>query len=623
MTELWVLLPAGALLFLPGYTLSLAIPKERMLPFQRLLAAVGLSLALIPLILLFATVSGLHLGGLAVWGLLALCGALSAWWGYKNWRGPRGDLLGWARARPYYPLLLLVFAVSLGVRLYAVRGLSVPLWGDSLNHAWVARLIMERGQVPNSFLPYFDLGSFTYHFGFHSGVAFLQWMTGIPLLRSLLIMGQVLNALGVLTVYLLAHRLTRNHTAALVSALVVGLVSTMPGYYVNWGRYTQLAGQVILPVALFLAMEAVEGRHIGQFAAAAVSAAGLFLTHYRVVLFYLLFLVAYMVYRGLRQRQPRQVIQEWGLVLGFGVSALALTSPWLWNLVNNLPRAWASSPPWPPGAYQQWLAEYNSLGDLSLFLSPPLLALAVVAVVWGTYRREAGVLLLGAWTILLILLANPNLVGLSRIRWVNNFSVLIALYIPASILIGWVTWRVLERIGRLWPRAAYALAAGAVLAGLWGAWGQAHIRNPDYVVVRAADERAMKWITENTSPEANFLVNFNFEYGGKVVTGSDAGWWLSYLTGRRSIIPPIFYGDEISIGNYAGLVNAFARSMREPLAEGDTIVLLREMGATHVYIGERGGFLDPARLAADPSFEPIYRDGRVWVFRIRYGDGGQ
>jgi hypothetical protein len=43
-----------------------------------------------------------------------------------------------------------------------------------------------------------------------------------------------------------------------LAVLAAGLLTPMPMYYVNRGRYTQLAGQVVLPAALWSAMEAVE-----------------------------------------------------------------------------------------------------------------------------------------------------------------------------------------------------------------------------------------------------------------------------------------------------------------------------------------------------------------------------
>jgi hypothetical protein len=44
---------------------------------------------------------------------------------------------------------------------------------------------------------------------------------------------------------------------------------------------------------------------------------------------------------------------------------------------------------------------------------------------------------------------------------------------------------------------------------------------------------------------------------------------------------------------------------------------LRAQGVTHVFIGARGGFIDPAELAQNPEMEMLYgRDG-TFVFTLR------
>jgi hypothetical protein len=75
----------------------------------------------------------------------------------------------------------------------------------------------------------------------------------------------MVNAATVPVAYLLAQRLTGRAWAGVLGALVTGLVSLIPAYYVNWGRYSQLAGQVILPVLMILTMETVEKRPVASF----------------------------------------------------------------------------------------------------------------------------------------------------------------------------------------------------------------------------------------------------------------------------------------------------------------------------------------------------------------------
>ena len=112
--------------------------------------------------------------------------------------------------------------------------------------------------------PYVDLDQFTYHFGFHSTAAALHWITGLPAPTATLWTGQLLNGLACLVLYPLVFRMTGSRWASVWAVLLTGLLSPLPMKMVNWGRYTQLAGMVILPSAGWLTWELYESedRHL-------------------------------------------------------------------------------------------------------------------------------------------------------------------------------------------------------------------------------------------------------------------------------------------------------------------------------------------------------------------------
>ena len=186
-------------------------------------------------------------------------------------------------------VLILIFLVSLAVRLIMVRDLATPAWVDSVHHALITRLILNTGGYPSSFQPYLDISPTVYHPGFHSIAAIFTWLTNLDLAKSLLILGQVLNALSVFSVYLLAKTLTHRSTAGLFAAFVTGFLTPMPAYYTSWGRYTELTGLLILPVVLALIQtwldEKAKKKTVWIILLGALASAGLFMIHYRVVVF--------------------------------------------------------------------------------------------------------------------------------------------------------------------------------------------------------------------------------------------------------------------------------------------------------------------------------------------------
>ena len=129
-----------------------------------------------------------------------------------------------------------------------VRDYATPTWVDSVHHGLITRLILEQGGFPASYAPYLDIQITEYHPGFHSVLASFIWLSGLSIDQAMLILGQVLNALAIFASYLFTVSLLSDRRAGLLAAAITGLFTPMPAYYTSWGRYTHLAGMLILPV---------------------------------------------------------------------------------------------------------------------------------------------------------------------------------------------------------------------------------------------------------------------------------------------------------------------------------------------------------------------------------------
>lgn len=634
--DLWATLRAegGALLLavllftLPGYALLvLLLPRPADELLLLLFGAPGLSAALAPLLLLAASLVGLPLGRAQVVAMLVIFALLALGGTARRIELSREQLITALRAalRLEHLLLLAILALSLAVRLWVVRDLTVPLWGDSMQHTLITRLLVENSGLFHSWEPYLPLRTFTYHFGFHTLVAFFHWLSGLTVVQSVILMGQFLNALAPLAAYLLAVWLTRNRWAGLGAALTAGLLSPMPMYYVNWGRYTQLTGHVILTAALVLALAAIERggrRHMGL---AAIALAGLALTHYLTVPFYALFLLPYLLILTYQRRSgglqsATGPLVPWLRALGLGLLAVILVTPWIRNILDSpLPLVLLSRfRPSPVSGF--FRGPYNAIGDPFFFAPAYLVAPALVGALWGLLRRQRGILLVILWVGLLFLMANPYVIGLPGTGTVNNFAVFITLYLPLSVLVGYLLGEMVALLGARWPWARVGVGVLVILAGLWGARERLPVLDSQFVLATKADEAAMAWIRENTPPQAKFLVNSFFAYGGSLVAGSDGGWWIPLLTGRRNTSPPLHYGMEFATDpDYRLKVNALVRQVLEnPVDSPETLRLLREHGVTHVYIGEKGGKLQPQAFLASPHYRTVYHEGKVWIFEINY-----
>ena len=645
-----LLILATLLLILPGNALLVLLPSGEDFDLtQQLILSIGLSLALFPLILFISSKLGFRLDRVKAAGLLVVSGGVSCWGLYRavrrdQKRGLRqaavarnplsaiGDSL---RLDGSIALLAFVFALSLAVRLLMIRGMPYPAWSDSYHHTIISRMIAEGGMIPQSYRPYALVDVFAYHFGFHSTVAFFHWITGMGLPEAVLVVGQILNALAALSIYLLTRYLTKDRWAALVSALIAGLVSIMPAYYVNWGRYTQLCGQVIFPVAAVLTIRFL-GTAKRSIIVTALAAVGLFLTHYRVLLFYGLFVVVYVLCESwFARRKPRKVINLWLRSFLLAFLSLIIISPWLRLMLSEF----AVKAQQAQAHGFQLDTDYNLISwDIitSLGLRPALLIVAALGALWGFWRRDKYAILIALWTASLFILANPHWLGLPGAGMVNNGTVVIALYMPGAILAGFFfsyisgacpepVLSLVEGHSRRDPGRAeadslrlkrwsgYGLAAAVILVSLWGAGNILHLLTPETFLVTKSDLKAMDWIRENIPQDARFAINTHFWLSYAAI-GSDAGYWIPFLTGRETTLPPMLYSEGTY--EYIDEVNALAGATVALSENDDTLSILRENGVTHIYIGQRGGGLKPQRLLASPNYEAIYHQDGVWVFEV-------
>ncbi|HIE56724.1 MAG TPA: hypothetical protein EYP88_00630, partial [Anaerolineales bacterium] len=172
--------------------------------------AAGISVAIYPILFLWTDLIGLHLGALYAW-IPPLAGAVLLLWKYvKAWHQGALKKLRLPGIQLADAALLFVLGLVILTRFWVIRSLPLPMWGDSYQHTMMAQLLVDNGGLFNSWKPYAELTTFTYHFGFHSLVAIFHWITQLSLPQSTLWVGQILNILAVIVIYPLAMLIFNN-----------------------------------------------------------------------------------------------------------------------------------------------------------------------------------------------------------------------------------------------------------------------------------------------------------------------------------------------------------------------------------------------------------------------------
>ncbi len=620
-------LPGGALL-------SLLWPKTEVDWLGWVIIAIGISLALFPLWLLLSRIFNQPLTSLRVWGTLILFGVVIIWPRTKvslsrirhhiDQHKAQRQPLSWDIYLSY-SLLTLIISLVVIVRLLIIRDIVVPFWGDSVHHTIIAQLIIDHGGLFDSWLPYSQYQTFTMHYGFHSLAAFLIWLLDGEVVSLTILAGQLFNIIAVLALYPLAFQLTGSHWAGLIAVLSAGLLSPMPMYYVNWGRYPQLAGQAILPIALSLVIMTLSSRKVGlRWILATLVTAGLFLTYYRMPLLFFSFLGIWLIGYLTREAQIKTLLHTGLRLISMGILGLILLWPWWLNIQQGqLTRMLPTSDTLKQtGAFLNtyWVEAIIWRDTISYAGLVPVVG-AVVALLWGLGRRQWTAILVGIWT--LSIASFPLFPFLAK-----HFDIIIAIYIPSALLTAWLGGEIVRGLQKLPFRqlwlASFSLCL--LIVALWGGWQSLWLLKRNHQMVFISDLQAMRWIEQNTPPEAQFFVDGFTVYEDTSIVGADAGWWLPLLARRNNTMPPqyaILNEAEITPGYSLGLLSLILNLRQSGITTQQHLTQLKEQGVTHIYLGQAQGkvnnpnpIINPHLLKALPQVDLIYQQDKIWIFAL-------
>ena len=557
----WLGIPLILLLLIPGWLLlDLAGGLRKKDLGVNLALVVGMSLAFVPVLMLWTTTLKLPWSSSSVWIVLGLMVIIQV---ARHWRSfclpfrsplPSQTSIYLRRLRrnkqiTYHSIALLgIFILALITRLIMVRDFATPLWVDSVHHGLITRLILEQGSFPSSFSPYLNILPAEYHPGFHSLAASFIWLTGLETNQALLVLGQVLNALSVFSAYLFTVTLLKDRSAGLIAAALTGFYTPMPAYYTSWGRYTHLTGMLVLPVFLALFIKVLNHPSISPVHLArgfflrrvslsgvrlslvlCLVAAGLFLLHYRIAAFGLLLAFAFLVLQSLLK------IGSWGRKWVRSALAAMLTflliSPWILPFIQQilLPQLATTGTRQPFFNGFTWQYLTSGLGTVTLIL-------AVFGLVLGVSLRRKFALILLLWISLLFLLPNLSTFGLPGGYLVNHTAVEISLYLPISVLGGFAMSFVIRAIrqflpAKWWRPIQWGFSILAIILILFGAQKIIPILNPVTFLSRQADVAALAW-TERICRKMAPLPSIHF-YGDMVfmpAVTADFGLHLSLVT---------------------------------------------------------------------------------------------
>ena len=652
----WVLISIiGFLLFtIPGWALLSIFWRgwNDLFWSVKLALSIGTSMALYTLLVLFTFLVHLQLGVWYVWipiiaGILVLA-----------WQNKHNLLAIISKKTQFHPgksntpdkktafwldfSLVIVLGLIFFSRFWAMRGLDEPMWNDSLHHTEITQLIMDNQGLFTSWLPYAPYQTFSMHFGFPLIAALLGWITGLISSQSVLYSGQILNIFAILALYPLALKITNgNRIGGVVAVLVAGLLSPMPAFYINWGRYAQLGGQVLLPIAMWMVWEIVDEASIAhvtrrwlqipwtKIIISGGMIAGMILFEFRMIFIITSFVITLSL--GLLIKNGRLKLRKWLQellpIFMIGIISILLFLPWGLRILNSKLINYSGFNSQASTLSDLIRQDYQTWQNIHFYVPIVIIILGLAGWMLALIKRNWIVVSLGLWVALMASLYSLITLHVPWIQYVQSFAVVISLYIPAGLFVGYLVAVLTPRLFK-WKLGGILTFAFVVGFGLLGTWNQRNIANPDvYGHVTRPDLRAMEWINRQTPPDSLFLIEGMHENWVSNVIGTDAGWWIPILARRENTIPP-----QYALSNEMPIVVDYSQKVIDLEAELENngivsqagIDLLCEFGVTHVYIGQKQGMvantseplINPDELAVIKGFQMIYHQDRVYIYSV-------
>lgn len=603
MTSILYLAACFLVFILPGAAWQVWWPIKGSDPLEKILETAGISLAITALAAYLLWLPGIKVGVLGL--ALLYCIPLLA-------------LVFPLLRRPSMPAFSPAWLLALGLlggaviwRLLQARSLVLPAWVDSPQHVLAIRVILENGGLPVDYAPYLDV-PFYYHFGYHTAAALLSLFSGLDPARATLIFGQVINALASLSVYRLGRALWGNRLRAGFAALLVLFAMRMPAYYLTWGRYTLLTGLLLLPLALAALLELRKNPTDRRAAVRlAVYTAALACTHFQAFYLLGLFFLCLLLTDGLRPAFGRQWRRlPWRIALSLAAGVVPVI-PWIFYVLDQSNSLIGLSVVSPladsvAGDWTYYLSLSGPLQNQILFGS----ALPGLLLAWLKPRSRP----LALWVTLIVLLALPF--GL-RVRPFRPDHMIIILFLPASLLLAEGVFRAGQALQHLAKgRRLVWLAPG--LAGLalliWGGFTTRQIINPVTVLADQADLQALDWLEQNTPTDANFYINAA-GWQQNIFRGVDGGAWITPLTGRATLVPPITYGWG-SIDLKTKIAAWAEQASTLTTCDESFFELVQSAGLTHVYLKEGVGAMQPVAVGSCRRFKEVYNKDKVHIYEI-------
>ena len=412
----------------------------------------------------------------------------------------------WKRISPDFVIPFFIFLFFVFIRLGFSANAVLPPYFDSAEHYRIIQSLINMDDV---------FRTSYYHIGYHVNVAAFTLLTHANLGQAMLLFGQVILAAIPLPIYFFVHRATNSKTAAWFGVTLAAFGWFMPAHAVNWGKYPALLSLLLIQFAIGAAI--IKNRWLFMLSLAAA-----ILIHSRSIILLAIFGAAWML-SAIPRNKRALIFALTGTLLGMSLL-----------LIN---RNQFISPIFEP--YANWVTLLVILLAVSVFQSfPRLIVFPILAI--------------------LLMLAGIFIPITSALTLLDRPLVEMTLFLPLAFLGGLGATRL--------PKFAVTVLAIIIIIHAWTTYNFSP--SDCCQLVSRDDAVTLDWMGKQLPANAKIAIasaDLSLSaYGAPMSgTGTDAGIWITPLTGRTILALP--YSTDF-----------IAQSTHD---------LLCQQQVTHIYVG--------------------------------------
>ena len=624
-------------LVLPGFSILQVTASEEFDFLEKLFLSPIIGIAVTSLLALYLSMLNIQINAATIiTAVLLLSIPLLAY----SWK--RGKLKKTNFKSSFTPttFLILTLLVTISIVIISLpipkNGILIPTGDDPASHTLVATMIVQQGEIPQSWAPYFpEQTSFTYPPGYPSVLAFLYLLDTTNPMPALATLFAALFAVIPCQIFVLTRRLISDLRVALCSAAFLALLSF--GFYqmiIN-GRFPALVGLALTSnLLIFTYLYSSTGKR-KLLLLAGVSFASLFLVYSTSFIIASLFVILFFSFALFIFKNKKESFIGIATIIILGI---ILVTPWILNIFNRL---MVEVPTREYEALVTWFSRYslqNNIGSTNIFMYYGywLLLLGIIILLIINVRKRIASFLL-AWFLSICLLISNEIFQLHFPGWyyLQSWNFLNPnLTLPFSVLAGIAIVRAYdflkERL-RNFSREIMkkkrqnvlivsipllAIILGGAVIMFWTPAINDSLKILQKNRISTADYNAIQWISNNTPKDA---VIFNDHW---VATPSI---WIPIISHRRIVMP------LLSISEVGWTDMMFTRQdesiivARKPNST-EALSILKKYEVSYIYLSDHYSIqieewrnnYDADLFLQSPHYELAYNEENAWVIRVIY-----